>query len=141
MSGERAFSFSWSASATMGAGAGAGAGAGIGTGARTEAGVGTGAGAESGALGSKTALRIFCKSSLEYLRILVAARVLAMGSFGPEGLAGWLDNLSPDLGDREESRGATKGATEGVTEGRLRRGRPRPWTKVILELISFKTLF
>ena len=120
-SGERAFSFSQGASATMGAGAGAG--------------LGTGAGAGIGALVSRTALRILYKSSSEYLRTLVAAGALATGGF-VEGPAGWSDNSSPDSGGGEESGGAT----EGAAEERSRRGRPRPRTEVILELVS-KTLF
>ena len=78
-----------------------------------------------------------CKSSSEYLGILVAAaRALARG-FAPKSLASWSNNLSPDLEGGEELRGAIKGATEG----RSRQGRPWPRTKVILELISSKTLF
>ena len=91
----------------------------------------------TGAQASRTALKILCKSSLEYLGTPVAVGALAMGGFVPEGLAGWSDNLSPDSKDGEESGGATKGAAEE----RLWRKRPRPWTEVILELISSKTLF
>ena len=133
-SGERAFSFSRGASATMGAGARTGAGAGTGAGAETGARAGT------GALASRTALRILCKSSSEYLGTLVAAGALAMGGFTPKGPTGWSDNSSPDSGDGEESGGATEGATERVTEECLRQGHLRPWTEVILELISSKIL-
>ena len=59
-----AFSLLRGTSATMEAGAGAGAGVGIGARARMEVGAGTQA--------PKTVLRIRCKSSLEYLGILVA---------------------------------------------------------------------
>ena len=130
-SGEWAFSFSRGVSATMGARAGAGAGIGAGTGARTGAGAGT------GALASRTALRILYKSSSEYLRTLGESGALAMEGFGFEGPACWSDNSSPDSGSGDKSGGAT----EGVTEGYSRRGRPRPWTEVILELIPSKTLF
>ena len=110
----------------MGAGAGAGAEAGTGAGARTGVGAGTRA--------SRTVLRIRYKSSLKYLRILLAAAgALAMGGF-VEDPAGCSDNSSPDSGGGEESRGAT----EGAAEERSRRGRPRSWTEVILELISSK---
>ena len=88
---------------------------------------------------SRTALKIRCNSSSEYLRTLVAASgVLAMEGFVLEGPTGWSDNLSPDSGDGKESRGATEGATEGAIEGCSRRGRPWPRTEVILKLISSK---
>ena len=114
----------------------AGARTGVGVGARTraEAGVGTRAGARTGARASRTALRILCKSSSEYLRTLLAAGGELARGFLPEGPAGWSDNLSPDSGGGEESGGAIEGATEGATEGRSRRGRPRPRTEVILAL-------
>ena len=120
----------------MGARSGAGARAGAGMRAGMEAGTGTGVRA------SKTALRILCKSSSEYLGILmVATRVSAKGGFTPEGPASWSDNLLPDSRGGKESRGATEGATDGATEGRSRRRRLRPRIEVILELISSKTLF
>ena len=105
------------------AGAGVGAGAGAGAGTRVQA--------------SKTALRIHCKSFSEYLGILVAAAEALARDFVPEGLAGWSDNLSPDSKGEEES----KRAIEGAAERHSRRGRPRPQTEVILDLISSKTLF
>ena len=70
--------------------------------------------------------------------LVVAIEVLAIGGFDYESLAGWSNNLSPDLGGKEESRRVTKGVTEGATEGRSRQKRARPWIKVILELISSK---
>ena len=88
-----------------------GAGTGVGAGAETGAGAGT------GALGSRTALKILCKSSSEYLRILVAAEAVATGDFGPEDPADWSHNSLPDSGGREESEGAMEGVTEGATEG------------------------
>ena len=60
-----------------------------------------------------------------------------MGDFVPKGLADWSDNLSPDSEDGKESWGAT----EGAAKERLRQGRPQPQIEVILEPISFKTLF
>ena len=128
-SGERAFNFSRDTSVTAGTGTGAGAGAG------------------AGARASRTVLRIRCKSSSEYLGILVSA-----GGFGPGGPLGYSE--ISDLGDREESgralegategategaieeatEGTTKGATEGAMERRSRRGRPRPRTTIILAL-------
>ena len=112
----------------MGAGAGAGAGTGAGTGAGARTGAGTGTRA------SRTVLRIRCKSSSEYLGILLAAAgALAMGAF-VKGPAGWLDNLSPNSEGGEESRGAT----EGAAEQRSRQGRLRPRIEIILELISSK---
>ena len=71
---------------------------------------GAGAGTEAGVQASKTALRICCKISLEYLGTLVAvARASAIGSFVFEGPADWLNSLSPDLGGGEELERATKG--------------------------------
>ena len=75
---EWALKFSWGALVTMGARSRAGAGAGV----------GMGVGMEAGARASKTALKIPCKSSSEYLGILVAARALGTRGFGPEGPAG-----------------------------------------------------
>ena len=89
---------------------------------------GAGAGAGAGAQASRTALRIHCKSSSEYLGILVSA-----GDFGSRGPSGDLE--ISDLEGRKESEGATKKAIEGATEGRSRRGRLRPWTEIILELV------
>ena len=101
---ERAFSFSQGALATMGVRMGAGAG----TKTRVEA------------RASRIALKILCKSSLEYLGTLIAAtKASATGDFVFEGPAGWSDNLSPDLRGGEESEGVTEKATEGVTEGRF----------------------
>ena len=88
-----------------------------------------------GARTSRTALKIRCKSSSEYLGTLVAAEGELARSFAPEGPAGWSDNLSPDLGSGEESKRAIEGATEGATEGRFRRRRLLPQTEVILALI------
>ena len=79
---ERAFSFSRDALAMMEAGARTREGARMGAGARK------GAGARTGAQASRKALRILCKSSSEYLRVLVIAGALVTGSFAPEGLAG-----------------------------------------------------
>ena len=121
-SGERAFSFFRGTLETTGAGTG------------VEAGAGTRAGAGTGARAFKTALRICCKSSLEYLGILVSAEGELARSFAPEGLAGWLNNLSPDSGGGKELRRAMKEATEGATEKHSCRERPRRWTKVILAL-------
>ena len=68
----------------------------------------------AGARASRTALKIRYKSSLHYLRtLIVVAKALATGGFVPKGLIGWLDNLSPNLEGRKESRGATEGAMEG----------------------------
>ena len=79
-----------------------------------EAGAGVGAEVETGPRASRMVLKICCKSSLEYLGMLLAAvGALATGSFVAEGLAGWSDNLSADSGDREETEKATKGAIEG----------------------------
>ena len=97
MSGERAFSFSRGVSETAGAGAGARA--------------------------FRTALKILCKSSLEYLGTLVAA-----GDFGPGVPSGYSE--TSDLGGGEKPGGAT----EGATEERSRRERPRPWIEIILKL-------
>ena len=111
--GERAFSFLRGALVTMGAGAGAGAEAG--TRARAKTGVGAGTRA------SRTVLKIRCKSSSEYLGILLAATgALATGGF-VESPVGWSGNSSPDSRGGKESEGATEGATEEC----LRRGRPR----------------
>ena len=99
-SGQRAFSFSRGTSEMTGAG----------TRARTRAGAGTGARA------SRTALKIRCKSSSEYLGILVLA-----GDFGPESLLS-CSKISYS-GGREESRKASKGATEGATEEQRREQR------------------
>ena len=116
MSGEQAFSSSRSTSKTI------------------RAGTGVGAGTRAGTQASRTALKICCKSSSEYLGILVAARGELARGFPPEGLASWSDNLSPNSGGGEESEEATKGAMEGATEGRYRRGCPRPRIEVILSL-------
>ena len=68
---------------------------------------GTRVGAEARVWVSKTVLRICCKLSLEYLRILIAAaEIIKMRSFTLEGPAGYLKNF--DLRDREESGRATK---------------------------------
>ena len=80
---------------------------------------------------SKTVLKIWCKSSLVYLSI--ARGVVGMtttGRFIPGSLSGWLNNLSPDLRDEEESRKAIEGCSL--------REQPQPQTKVILGLISSK---
>ena len=137
------------AGARTGAGAETRAGAGTRAGVRTEAKAGTraragtgaragiGARAETGPRASRTALKILCKSSSEYLGTIVSTGALATRGFAPKGSAGWLDNSSPDLGVRKESGGATDGAAEEC----LRRGRKRPQTEVIFELIFSKTLF
>ena len=96
---------------------------------------GAGAGAEAGAQASRTVLKIRCKSSSEYLAILVAAAGALARGFAPEGQAGWSDNSSPDSGGEKESGGAIEGAAEEATEGRSRRGRPWPQTEIILALI------
>ena len=79
------------------------------------------------------ALRIRCKSSLEYFGILVLA-----GNFG-----GGLE-ISESGGGEESGgaiEGATKGTTEGATEGamekRFRWGHPQPRIEIISELIFF----
>ena len=59
------------------------------------------AGAKAGAQTSKTALRIFCKSSSEYLGTLVAVA----GDSAPGGPLGCSKNS--DLGGGEEPEGAT----------------------------------
>ena len=101
----------------------------MGAGARTRA--------EARTQASRTVLRIRCKSSSEYLGILLAAAgPLATESF-VKGPAGWSDNSLPDSGGGKESRGAT----EGAAKERSRWRRPQPRTEVILELISSKTLF
>ena len=75
--------------------------------------------ARAGARASRTALRIYCKSSLEYWGILVAAtRVLAMRGFVSEGLVGWSDNFSEverSQGERQKKR--RKDAYGGDTRG------------------------
>ena len=117
MSEERVFSFSRGVLETTGAGAGGETGAGV------------------RALVSRTALKTLCKSSTEYLGILVVViRVIAMGGFFFESPAGWSDNLSSNS-EGEKKLGKV---TEGVTEGRSQWGCPRPQTDVILELISSK---
>ena len=80
----------------------------------------------AGARAYKTALKIYCKSSLEYLGTLVVAGGELARGFDPKGLAGWSDNLLPDLGGGEESGEAMEGVTEGATEGRSWRERLRP---------------
>lgn len=86
----------------------------FGTGARTRVRAGVGAGAQT----SKTVLRILYKSSLKYLRTLIATTgASAIKSFVPEGLTGWLNNLSSDSKGEEESRRATEEVTERATEG------------------------
>ena len=65
------------------------------------------AGVEAGAQASKTVLKIRCKSSLEYLKTsVVVVGVTVMEDFAPKNQASCLKNS--DLGDREESRGASK---------------------------------
>ena len=92
-----------------------------------------GAEAETGARAFKTALKILCKSSLEYLGILVAViGVSAIGGFILESPADYLDNLSPNSGGGKKSGRATEGATEGASERRSQRGRLRSWNEVIL---------
>ena len=85
----------------------------------------------TGARASRTALRICCKSSSEYLGILVLA-----GDFGPRGFLGYSE-ISDSGGGKESGRAtkeATEGAMEGATEGRSRWGHLRPRTEIILEL-------
>ena len=110
---ERAFSFFQGTLETTGAE----------TGSRTGAGMGAGAGARA----SRTALRICCKSSLEYLGTLVLVE-----DFGSRDLSGCLE--ISDLGGKKESRRVIGGATEGAIEGGSWRGRPRPQTEIFLEL-------
>ena len=89
------------------------------------------------------ALKIHCKLSLEYLGTLVST-----GNFGVRGSSGYLE-ISDSGGGEESGRvtegttegvmegaieRATEGATKGATEGCFWRGRPRPWTEIILEL-------
>ena len=79
------------------------------------------AGVRAGAWASKTVLKIYCKSGLEYLGIsVVAAR-----NFGLGNLVKYLENSN--LGDRKESR--------GVMERRSWQGQLRFYTEVILVLI------
>ena len=90
-----------------------------------------GAGVGAGVQASKTALRIHCKLSSEYLEILVAvAGALATRDFVSKGSIGWSDNSSFDSGDGEELRGAREGvieeAAEGAIERHSRRGRLWP---------------
>ena len=73
------------------------------------------AGVGEGAWASRTALKILCKSSSEYLGTLVAA-----GDFGPWVPSGYLETSD------SESREEPGGATEGATEGHSWRGRLRP---------------
>ena len=91
---ERAFSFSQETSETTGAGAGAAAVA------------------RAGAWAFKTALKIRCKSSLEYLGTLV----VAAGDFGLRGPLDCSEDF--ELGGREKPGGTT----EGVIERRSRQG-------------------
>ena len=77
--------------------------------------MGVGAGAQA----SRTALKIFCKSFLEYLGILLAVtRASAKRSFVLEGLTGWSDHLLSNLGGGEKSKGATKRAAKRAIERR-----------------------
>ena len=113
MSGEQAFSFSQSTLEM--------------TGAKVEAEARAGVGAKVGARASKTALRILCKSSSEYLGILVVVTgASAIEGFVSKGPVRWLDISSPDSEGREESSGATEGVMEGVMEGHSRRRCLRP---------------
>ena len=114
MSGEQAFSFSQGTLEMTGAGARAG----------------LRMGAEIGARAFKTALTICCKSSSEYLRILVAVA----GDFGSGNLSGCLK--TSDSRGREESKGATEGGMERCSWRKY----PRLRTEVILELISSKNI-
>ena len=94
MSGKRPFSFSCGISKTAGAGAGMRA--------------------------SKTVLKIFYKSSLEYLGTFIAATgVTTTGGFVFKGLVGCSDNPSPNLRGGQELEGATKGATKRLMEGAM----------------------
>ena len=115
MSEKRALSLFRDISKTAGAGARVGRGVGV----RTQA--------------FKTVLKIFCKSSSEYLRILVAVlRVTVMGDLISKGLVECLINFPPDLRDGKESGGATKRVTERAMEGHFWQRGLRPRTKVIL---------
>ena len=64
-----------------------------------------------------------------------------MESFVSESLAGRLNSLLPNSRSGEKWGEATKRATEGATERRFRRGRLRPRTEVILEVISSKNTY
>ena len=106
----------------------------VGVGARVETGTRVGVGAQA----SRMALKIRCKSSLKYLGILVvAAEASVTGGFVSKSPTGWLNNLSPNSGGGEKSRGATEGATEEATEGcsRWKHLRPR------IEFILVQTFF
>ena len=87
-----------------------------------------------GAQASRIVLKICCKSFLVYLEIEgVVLGITTMEKYAPRGPAGRLNNSSPHLGDKKES--------ERVTKRRFLRRQLRPWTEVILELISSKILF
>ena len=75
----------------------------------------------TGARASKTALRIYCKPSSEYLGTLV----VAAGNFGPGGLLGRSEISDLEVG------GEPKRAIEGATKGRSWRERLRPRTEII----------
>ena len=88
-----------------------------------------GAGVRAGARASKTALRIQCKLSSEYLETgVAAAKNVDLG-----GLLGCFKKFN--LGSREKSGGAIE--KEGVMEKRSWRGQLRPYIEVILALIFF----
>ena len=87
--------------------------------------------AEAGAWASRTALKIRCKLSSEYLETLIATA----GDFGPRGILGYSEDS--DLGDGEEP----EGTTEGAKGKRSRQKRLRPRTEIFLKMIFSKTLF
>ena len=99
---------------------------------------GAGVGVDIGVQASKTALRIFCKLSLEYLEILVAEiGTLATGDFIFEGPVNWSDNLSTNLGGKEESERTIEKATEEEIERSSRQERLWPQIEIILMQTSF----
>ena len=86
-----------------------------------------GAGMKAGAQASRTVLKIYCKSSLEYLGTLVAA----VGDFSLKCPLNHLENFNSE-GEKKPGR-----AIEEVIKRRSRRGQPQPRTKIILVQIFF----
>lgn len=63
-----------------------------------------------GVQASKTALKIYYKSSLIYLGIRgIVIGIIAIKKSAPGSLANWLDNLSYNSWSREESKKVTEG--------------------------------
>ena len=86
-------------------------------------------GVEAGAQVSRIVLKILCKSSSEYLGILVAASgATAMEDFIFEGSANCSVNLLSNSESGKESGGVTEGATERYSQREYSRSR----TEVIL---------